>query len=192
MTRKLHDIDLMQHADGELDDDGEREVDSALADDAVARDKLAAVGQLGELVRGHLELKAEAVADSRFAAMWREIDKAVAPASAATAAPAAPAAEERAGAWASVTRWLDRRLGYIITGVASAGAVVALVLVFHGGDTSMTAAGPAPIEPIPVVHRPAQIESLDAPGGTPTVLRLEDDDGDATVIWVTPDDVEGR
>ena len=92
-----------------------------------------------------------------------------------------------------MTRWLDRRLGYIITGVASAGAVAALVLVFHGGGSSSlpTAAGPALVKPIPVVHRPAQIESLDAPGGTPTVLRLQDDDGDATVIWVTPDDVEG-
>ena len=195
MTRSVHDVDLMQHADGELDDAGERDVESALAEDGVARDKVATVGQLGELVRGHLELKAEAVPAARFAAMWAEIDKAaeVDKAAVKVSPTPSPVMEERPGAWASVTGWLDRKLGYIITGVASAGAVAALVLVFHGGEPGSlpTAAGPAPVEPMPVVHRPAQIESLEAPGGTPTVLRLQDDDGDATVIWVTPDDVEG-
>jgi anti-sigma factor RsiW len=184
-------VDLMRHADGELDEAAEREVTGALADDGTARDKVQAIGQLGELVRGHVELAAEAVPEARFAAMWREIDKATAPAPAP--APADDRVDDRAGVWTSVTRWLDRRLGYIITGVASAGAVAGLVLVFHSGEPGAlpTAAGPPPVDPLPVVHRPAQIESLDAPGGTPTVLRLQDDDGDATVIWVTPDDVEG-
>jgi hypothetical protein len=187
----------MRHADGELDDAAaERDVEGVLAEDGVARDKVAAVGQLGELVRGHLELAADAVPAARFAAMWTQIDNATtdkAPARATDNAAAPPVVEDRSGAWASVTRWLDRKLGYIITGVASAGAVAAVVLVFHNGEPGSlpTAAGPAPVEPMPVVHRPAQIESLDAPGGSPTVLRLQDDDGDATVIWVTPDDVEG-
>ena len=45
---------------------------------------------------------------------------------------------------------------------------------------------------MPVVHQPAEIQSLDTPGGTGTVFNLEDEDGDTTVIWVTPEDnVEG-
>ena len=37
-----------------------------------------------------------------------------------------------------------------------------------------------------------EIESLETPGGTGTVLRIDgsDEDGDTTVIWVTPDDSE--
>ena len=39
---------------------------------------------------------------------------------------------------------------------------------------------------------PAEIQSLDTPGGTGTVFNLEDEDGSTTVIWVTPEDtVEG-
>jgi hypothetical protein len=44
---------------------------------------------------------------------------------------------------------------------------------------------------MPVIQ-PAEIESLDTPGGTGTVFNLEDEDGSTTVIWVTPEDtVEG-
>jgi len=52
-------------------------------------------------------------------------------------------------------------------------------------------------DPLPRVHhvpvvQPAEIESLDTPGGTGTVFNLEDEDGSTTVIWVTPEDtVEG-
>jgi hypothetical protein len=43
-----------------------------------------------------------------------------------------------------------------------------------------------------VVHRPAEIQDLDTPGGTGTVFNLDDEDGSTTVIWVTPEDtVEG-
>jgi hypothetical protein len=50
----------------------------------------------------------------------------------------------------------------------------------------------APVQATPAAYRPAEIESLDTPGGTGTVFNLQDDDGGTTVIWVTPDDtVEG-
>ncbi len=199
----------MQHADGELDDAGERALAAHLADDAEARAKVEAVKHVGEVVRGHLEMTGDAVPEARFAAMWREIDKQLGVPAANAAAipatiPAAPATEpaganavDAMGAWKALTRWLDRKLGYILTGVASAGAVAAIALVMRPagdsvdlGDQGRSGTG-APLAPIPVVHRPAQIESLDTPGGQSTVLRLQDEDGDATVIWVTPDDIEG-
>nr|HEX4316959.1 hypothetical protein [Kofleriaceae bacterium] len=135
---------------------------------------------LGELVRGHLELSADDVPAPRFDQMWREIDQSI----------AEPVAAPALGVWGTVTQWLDRKLGYIITGVASAGAVAAIALVMHGGgggtvdntDVSAPAFGGAP----------AQLESLETPGGTATVMEMHDEDGDATVIWVTSDDIEGQ
>ncbi|MDB4957845.1 MAG: hypothetical protein JWO36_5414, partial [Myxococcales bacterium] len=70
-----HDIELMQHADGELE--GEPGIEDEIARDPIARAKVEAIGQLGELVRGHLELSADRVADKRFDAMWREFEKGV-------------------------------------------------------------------------------------------------------------------
>ena len=187
---KPHDIDLMQHADGERSDDG-------LARAPDSRAKLDALAELGEVVRGHVELAADALPDARFAAMWREIDKQLdlpAPERAETAAPAAGAGVVRRTA-RSVARWFDRYRGHVITGVVSAGAVAALAIVLRGPGQrpgSGTASSGAPIAVTPAAYRPAEIESLDTPGGTSTVFNLQDDDGGTTVIWVTPDDsVEG-
>lgn len=187
-----HDIDLMQHADGELDD---RSIEERLGRDADARAKVESINEIGELVRGHLEMAGDAVPPKRFDAMWSEIDKQL---DLAKAPPEpepvrASTSVERAGAWGKVTRWLDKKLGYVITGVVSAGAVAAIAIAMRPSGTTTTTVFEPPINPaIPVVHRSAQIESLETPGGTGTVLRIEgsDDDGDATVIWVTPDDTE--
>ena len=62
------DIDLMALADGEAD---ERELEDLLRDPA-ARTKVEAVGELGDLVRGHLELSADAVPAKKFDALWAE------------------------------------------------------------------------------------------------------------------------
>ena len=186
--KESHDIDLMQHADGERPDD-------ALARAPEASAKLDALGELGELVRGHVELAADALPDARFAAMWREIDKRLDLAGAEADEPAEAAAT---GMWRraarGVARWFDRYRGHVITGVVSAGAVAALALVLRGPDRAAGTAGTAgaPVQATPAAYRPAEIESLDTPGGTSTVFNLQDDDGGTTVIWVTPDDtVEG-
>lgn len=193
--RASHDADLMALADGEAD---ERELEELLRD-PIARRKVEAVGELGELVRGHLELSADAVPQKKLDALWREIDKAIerdreaAPAPAADSAPvAAPAGWLR-----RLGRWFDHYRGHVITGAVSAGAVAALALVLRGpeGDGQIAGTGRTgtDIDTTPVVHRPAEIQALDTPGGTGTVFNLNDEDGGTTtVIWVTPDDsVEG-
>ena len=175
---KRHDVDLMQHADGEL------ELDDL---DADGRAKIAAVSDLGEVVRGHLEMSAERVADKRFAAMWREIDKAI---DRESPAPVKQTAAAPASFWRRVGRWFDQYRGHIISGAVGAGAVAALALVLRTQQVENTESHP--INTTPVVYRPAEIESLDTPGGTGTVFNLQDDDGNTTVIWVTPEDtVEG-
>ena len=187
---KARDVDLMALADGEAD---ERELEELLRDPA-SRRKVEAVGELGELVRGHLELTADAVPQKKLDALWREIDKGIERESQSAApSPAKDGAGEPAkGWWRRVGRWFDHYRGHVLTGAVSAGAVAALALVLRGPGTDGQIAGrKGPIDNMPVIQ-PAEIEELDTPGGTGTVFNLEDEDGSTTVIWVTPEDtVEG-
>ena len=115
---KPADSELMQHADGEL---GERaaDVSGELERDPTARAKAEALGELRELVRGHLELAADEVDDRKFQAMWREVGKAI---------------EAPVGVWSRIGAWFDRHRGHLITGAVSAGAVAALALILRPGD----------------------------------------------------------
>jgi anti-sigma factor RsiW len=172
------DLELMQHADGELDDS---EVAARVARDPEARAKVESIKQVGELVRGHLELSADAVHEARFGAMWRRIDDQV----------VAPAT----GLWARISGWFDRYRGHVITGAVSAGAVAALALVLRpsmpDAGVADTRAGAIDVRPVALRSTP-EIDSLDTPGGSSTVISLDDEDGHTTVIWVTPEDtVEG-
>jgi hypothetical protein len=189
-----HDSDLMAFADGEAE---ERELEELLRD-PVARRKVEAINEMGELVRGHLELSADDVPQKRLDALWREIDKAIdrEREGESVSVPAAERAPAPAGWLRRLGRWFDQYRGHVITGAVSAGAVAALALVLRGpGNGDGQIAGPrgqGPIEIAPAKHRPAEIEALDTPGGTGTVFNLEDEDGSTTVIWVTPEDtVEG-
>jgi hypothetical protein len=184
---KARDVDLMALADGEAD---ERELEELLRDPA-SRRKVEAVGELGELVRGHLELSADAVPQKKFDGLWREIDKAIERERESVSEPVKDRAPAPAGLLRRIGRWFEHHRGHVITGAVSAGAVAALALVLRGpgGDGQISTKGP--VETMPVVQ-PAEIESLDTPGGTGTVFNLEDEDGSTTVIWVTPEDtVEG-
>ena len=170
MSAKHDDIELMQHHDGELELAG------------LDENKLAALSELHELVAGHLEAHADAIPDAKFAAMWREVDKAT---------------DEEAprGVFAKIGAWLDRHRGHVFTGMVSAGAVAAIALVMRPGsssDESMTGSNRT-LEVLPAAMRTAPVvESLDTPDGTGTVMNFEDEDGHTTVIWVTPaDTVEG-
>jgi hypothetical protein len=151
------DVDFMEHADGEA----ETELD------ADGRAKVAAVRELGELVRGRLEQAADDVPEARLAQMWAQIDRRI-------EAPPAPRG------------WLERYRGYVLTAAISAGAVAALAIMLRGAPTARTAAAV-----VPAVSRPTEVEELDTPGGNGTVFHLADEDGDTTVIWVTPTDSVG-
>jgi hypothetical protein len=152
------DVDYMEHADGEA----ETELD------ADGRAKVAAVQELGELVRGRLERAADDVPEARFAQMWADIDKKIVP----IEVPPAPG-------------WFGRYRGYMLTAAISAAAVAALALVLRQPSAPPAGAAGALA---PVVHRPSEIESLDTPGGNGTVFNVADEDGNTTVIWVTPTD----
>lgn len=183
------DIDLMQHADGELDARHVATVEKRLASDPEARTKAEALGEVSELVRGHVELAVDDVPDARFDRMWRTIEGAT-----ATGGRSAPQGE-RAGFWAVFAGWFDRYRGHVITGAVSAGAVATLALVLRSSGSSEVVpqrTGSA-IDVQPAALRVApEIESLDTPDGEGTVLNISDEDGHTTVIWVsTADTVEG-
>ena len=75
--RPIRDLDLMRLADGELDAEERAELEAALAADPERAQKVAAVEQLGEAVRGHLEMSADE-AESRLDRMWDEVEKRIA------------------------------------------------------------------------------------------------------------------
>lgn len=174
------DIELMEHADGEVDD---AELLARIERDPDARTKTLAIQEIGELVRGHLELSADDVHAAKFAAMWRRIEGELVP-------------PER-GVWARFTAWFERYRGHVITGAVSAGAVAALALLLrpNAPDRVMPGKGygAGAIDVRPAALRAApEIDSLDTPGGSSTVINMDDEDGHTTVIWVTPaDTVEG-
>jgi anti-sigma factor RsiW len=196
------DSELMAFADGELDERESRELEALLGSDANLRGKVDAVNEVGEVVRGHLELSADAVPQKKFDALWREIDKALDRETEAGREPAKAAAPvEDRGFLHRLGRWFDRYRGHVLTGAVSAGAVAALALLLRnpaatdgGGVAGGSAHGPngGGTQPTLVNYQPTEIESLDTPDGTGTVFNLEDEDGSTTVIWVTPEDtVEG-
>lgn len=193
--RAARDPEIMQLVDGELTPAEVAELDAAMARDPALRGKADGLRELRELVRGHLELRADA-AEPRFATLWDQIDKRIEHdrTPAAAVVPVAPPAEPApAGLLARIGRFFDRRRGYIVTGVVSAGAVAAIALVIRGRGHESVGGGRGAIPVTPVVeHRPPEVESLDTPDGSGTVFTIEDEDGDAAVIWVEPsDEVEG-
>lgn len=189
------DSELMQLADGELDPTAAAAVQAALGPDQ--RAKMAALRDLGDAVRGHLELSADAAAP-RLARMWDEIDKRIE----LDQSQKAPARAAGPGFWGRVGRWLEDHRSHVMTGVLSAGAVAALALlvqprpdtrtVYVTAPAPMIVGGDAPLMPVVMRSTPPVVESLDVMNGTGTVFTLEDEDGGTAVIWVSPDDtVEG-
>ena len=180
MSRR-DDIELMQHVDGELDERSSAEMRAQIERNADLQTKVQSLGQMHEIMRGHLELSAEAIPDRRFDAMWREVKKGI-------------DVEQPVGVWARIVSWFDRHRGHVVTGAVSAGAVAALALILRPGDGGETVVtNPSTLEVQPAALRaPIVIDKLETPGATSTVLNIEDDDGHMTVIVVTPEDtVEG-
>jgi hypothetical protein len=138
--------------------------------------------------------------------MWTEIEKGI-EREAREAAPAVAKAPPQVspGLWARITRWVDTYRGHVLTGALSAGAVAAIALVLRPSTTDpkppVVAEGSGeiptvqppkmdpPADPMVLTGTPAEVESLEVPGGTGTVFTIEGEDGEeTTVIWVTPDD----
>ncbi len=206
------DLSLMQYLDGELTGDEAREIETqveASEDDAL---KLAALRQIGESVRTHLELSADA-AEPRLDALWSNIERRIeangvtrhAAVRAADPVVTRRATSPRAtspddGLIASLRRWWSEYRGHLFTSALTAGAVAALILVLRPPSqhtiirtVEVPAAAPPTMVPASVTSTPPSVDYLDVTDGSGTVMTLErdkDDDTAATVIWVTRDKLE--
>src|SRR5690242_5688218 len=100
MGKASDDIELMQHADGELDEVAAVEVRARIEKDTDARTKVESLGQLSEIMHGHLELASDAVPDRKFESMWRTIARGI-------EEPVADRQERRAskGFWGAISSW---------------------------------------------------------------------------------------
>ncbi len=196
----MNDLDLMLLADGEADPST-----AGLTPSTAERVKIEGIREVGALVRGHLELSTDD-AEARLAGLWDLVERRIDADERAAQPAAVPAAVEDPGVWARFTGWMGRYRSQVLTGMATAGAAAVLTLVLRPGPTTVTKTvylpgddaidvrgvpgpGPGPAAQI-MVGSPTEIESLEVSGGTGAVFTIEDeDDGDTTVIWVTPDDV---
>jgi hypothetical protein len=195
---KVTDPDLMMLADGELDAAEASALERAAG--ANGSLKVAAVREVGDLVRGHLELAADD-ADERLNGLWNLVerrldnDKDEVAATKTEATPASP------GFWSRVVKWFDGHRAHLLTGALSAGAVAALAFVLREDPRVEVRFVDRPVvadktpdagaNPMVLVATPPEVESLEVNGGTGTVFTIENDDGETetAVIWVTPDDV---
>jgi hypothetical protein len=196
----------MQQFDGELPD---REIGEVCADDQA---KLEALQQVGEAVRTHLELAADDV-EARLDHMWSSIERSIRANGETPAAEAQQAAAERTaparaadpGFWAKLSGWFDGYRGHLLTAAAAAGATALIVLAARPSGPAVSPTeyvhvpGPAQTSPVampndpPLTAEPPVVERLDVAQGAGTILTIPGDDGEnpTTVIWVTPDDMEG-
>lgn len=186
----MNDLDLMLLADGE----GEPSAADLAGTSAAERAKIEGIRDVGALVRGHLELSADD-AEDRLAGLWDLVERRLDAEVRASEPVKARPVEAKAGLWARLTGWLGEYRGQVLTGVATAGAVAALFLVLRPTHvvtkTVYQKVVPEPPALIMAKATPTEIESLDVTGGTGSVFTIEadGDDGETTVIWVTPDDV---
>ena len=178
-------LDAMLAADGEAD---------AVTRDGAAYPTVAAVHELGALVRGNLELAADD-AEPRLNGLWDLIERRL-DAEAPEVAPVERTPVATPSAWSRLWGWLGGHRSHIATGLVSAGAVAGLAL-------AMRPAAPKPtvvvktvqvpsVAPVAVVHTPPEVESLEVTDGTGTVFTFDDDDVDGVsgVIWIEPAEVD--
>jgi hypothetical protein len=119
-----------------------------------------------------------------------------------------PVRSESSAANAGIWGWLGQHRSHFVTAAASAGVVAGLALWLRPTQTSAVAPAPAPVavkvpasdsgqpKMIPAIMpadlaKPTDIESLDVPDGSGTVMTITDDDGETAVIWISPNEVEG-
>ena len=199
---KLNDLDLMLLADGESD--AAPAGAHARTTTAADRQKIEGIREVGELVRGHLELAADE-AEPRLAGLWDLVERRLDADERAEQVPverAAPVKAAQPGLWSRVGGWFAGHRSQVFTGAVAAGAAAVITLMLRPAPETkivtrdvirevpvVQAPGPGPTQQFAAM--PAEVESLEVNGGSGAVFTIagEEGEGETTVIWVTPDDV---
>jgi len=198
---KQSDIDLMLYADGELPGAEAEELRQRLSGSEADRTKIEALGQVGEVLRGALELSADdAAANPKMQGLWSRIESEISTERPAAAQRVSAPAQSGDSLWSRVREFFSGSLGgHFVTGAVAA-AVVALVMSggSDGGDTTtvkirdrgVTQAAPV----VDLESQPPEVENLEVYDGSGMILTIpgDDDDSSTAVIWITEDHtVEG-
>lgn len=214
---KFDDIDLMQYADGEVDEATAQEIASYLDSAPAAKSKVDALGDMSETMRSYLELAADD-AEPRLDALWANIERRVqgnGVRGAVRAEAAEPARKEaaRAGLFAAIGHFFESYRSHFLTGAVAAGAAAALIMalrparevvvekpiVIRETATPAKQAGtsdstPAELKLAKDESSPPEIEHMEVTDGSGVVFMMPkegEDDVSATVIFVDMNDVEG-
>ncbi|MBL4636715.1 MAG: hypothetical protein JKY56_22890 [Kofleriaceae bacterium] len=207
------DLDIMMFLDGELSGDEAKRVEVFLDNDEEANTKAACLGQMTELVRGSMELAADA-AEEKLAGLWAGIESGIqseknladvsgvsSEASAVEAdivpiGSAAIKAEERATQeLVEKASWFGGWQSHIMTGAIVAAAVAVLMVATRSDKVEqataarrITAPANQPIT-MPVVLKPQapEIEKLEVYNGSGTIMMVGGPDDSSAVIWITND-----
>lgn len=167
-------LTLQAYADGELEPAESARIASRLAESEVDRERLAAIAEMGGLVRTRVD---QAAASVDFGSLWARLDSAVSADMEAKGSLAkAPAAEPPAR-----SGWLDRLLaaigGYrsLVMSVATAVVAVLVMVLVTRGSGPADDENPQALE-IRVVHinevrsSPGYNVTVDQPAGTAPVI----------------------
>lgn len=203
-------LDVMQYADGELDQERAQEV-AAFVESETGREQLLAMAEISDGVRSHIESATSERAPD-FAKLWATIERRITANGAAPHGVATPSEippeRARRGFFAELGAWLDRYRGHFVTGAVAAGAAAALMVAI-GDPPSEQARNPAvadrppvfdtgprldsfmdpSVAPVALASQPPEVEQLEVYGGSGMVLTLPDEDGGGTaVIWLSGED----
>jgi hypothetical protein len=200
-TDNIDDLDLMQYADGEVDEAMAAEIAAHVAQSDDALLKLQALEQMNEVVRSSLELAADG-AEPRLDAMWASIERAIQANGSTEAAHVAarhPQAAEPAGLLATIGRWLESYRAHFLTGAIAAGAAAIIILAARPDAPGKIIVQQPPVPTqtqgtlIKNEPSPPEIEHLEVNGGSSVFVIPSEGDNDvaATVIFVDMNDVEG-
>ncbi len=207
---KPTDVEIMMFLDGELEGDEAKAVERFLEESDAASDVAASLSQVSELVRGSVELEADA-AEEKLAGLWAGIDKAIGSNGASKQPLEAPVisiqsrAEERATEkLVEKASWFGGWQSHVMIGALAAAAAL-LVVWTQRSDTPVPVVAETtnrgqdrttgPVQPtiVPVALRSQEpeVEALEVYDGSGVIMTVpgdaESDEAATAVIWISSD-----
>ena len=211
-TKPTH-VDIMMFLDGELEGSEAKAVERYLAESDDASSVAASIGQVSELVRGSVDLDADA-AEDRLAGLWAGIEKSIdsngvskdASAVAPVLSIQSKAEEKATQELVKTSGWFGGWQSHLVIGAVAAAAAFLLMYTQRSDseDTGPTVAETtdpgaasqgATLEPriVPVALRSQEpeVEELEVYEGSGVILTVpadaESDEAATAVIWISSD-----
>ena len=207
---KPTDVDIMMFLDGELAGSEAKVVARFLDENQDAAYVAASIGQVSELVRGSVELEADA-AEDKLAALWVGIDKAISSNGVSKEAPAetpvfsiqAKAEERATEKLVETSGWFGGWQSHVMIGAFAAAAAL-LIMYTQRADAPAPAVadksnsgqnvgiGPMPtIVPVVLRFQEPEVEALEVYDGSGVIMTVpgdaDSDEAATTVIWISSD-----